>query len=378
WLVVLDYTFHSYCHLLGNQLRMGGFDDYKPAMGMIAVQLTYAGVALLTRAALLQGMSPRIFVFYRQCIATLVIAPIAYFTRKDVYLGLRGFCLIFLASLVGVTINQNVYFEGIHLTSSSMGGAMFNLIPAVTFVMASILGNAKIIGTIICVVGAVSMVLLRGSKLLNSELLSRVSLLSSVSKNWLLGSLFLFGSSCCWAVWLIIQVPVLASHPNHVSLSAWMCFMAALQAGLIALFMESDQEAWKLHSYLELAACSFAVSIFGLDKSYEAETLIEDLITHVLQVSKSSRTWMPKDWTLISFKISLGIAKSLNWGIVASAISVFITTWCISRRGPLFCATFSPLTTVAVTFFAAILLHEEVYTGSCSDCWTVRGAVGKS
>ncbi|XAR51231.1 hypothetical protein NMG60_11005797 [Bertholletia excelsa] len=299
---------------------MGGFDDYKPAMGMIAVQLTYAGVALLTRAALLQGMSPRIFVFYRQCIATLVIAPIAYFTRKDVYLGLRGFCLIFLASLVGVTINQNVYFEGIHLTSSSMGGAMFNLIPAVTFVMASILGlekvnirslrsNAKIIGTIICVVGAVSMVLLRGSKLLNSELLSRVSLLSSVSKNWLLGSLFLFGSSCCWAVWLIIQVPVLASHPNHVSLSAWMCFMAALQAGLIALFMESDQEAWKLHSYLELAACSFA-------------------------------------------------------GIVASAISVFITTWCISRRGPLFCATFSPLTTVAVTFFAAILLHEEVYTGS--------------
>lgn len=62
-------------------IDMSGIDYYKPVMAMIGMQLTYAGVALSTRAALLQGMSPSVFVFYRQGIATLVIAPIAYFAR---------------------------------------------------------------------------------------------------------------------------------------------------------------------------------------------------------------------------------------------------------------------------------------------------------
>lgn len=61
--------------------KMGGFENYKPAIAMVGLQFSYAAVSLSTRVALLQGMSPRIFVVYRQAIATLVIAPIAYFSR---------------------------------------------------------------------------------------------------------------------------------------------------------------------------------------------------------------------------------------------------------------------------------------------------------
>ncbi|KAI7992890.1 WAT1-related protein [Camellia lanceoleosa] len=276
---------------------MGGLElgDYKPIMGVLAMQLTYAGVAISTRAALLQGMSPTVFVRDRAC------------------LGLRSFGLIFLASLVGVTINQNIYFEGIYLASSSMVSAMFNLVPAITFIVASIIGMrsvAKIIRTVFCVVGAISMALLRGPKLLNSEfLLPAKSLFSSGGENWLLGSLLLFGSSCCWSFWIIFQVPVSSSHPDHLSLSAWMCFMASLQSATIALFFAQDLKAWTLHSYLELACCFYA-------------------------------------------------------GIIGSAINFFVQAWCISRRGPLFCAMFSPLATVIVTIFASIFLHEEIYTSS--------------
>ena len=39
-----------------------------------------------------------------------------------------------------VTINQNLYFEGVYLASSSIASAMGNLTPAVTFVLASIIG----------------------------------------------------------------------------------------------------------------------------------------------------------------------------------------------------------------------------------------------
>ncbi|KAF7148284.1 hypothetical protein RHSIM_Rhsim03G0261900 [Rhododendron simsii] len=330
-------------------IDMSGIDYYKPVMAMIGMQLTYAGVALSTRAALLQGMSPSVFVFYRQGVATLVIAPIAYFARRSERscLGLRSFCLIFLASLVGVAINQNIYFEGIYLASSSMGSALFNLVPAITFVAAFVIGLekvdirtlrsiAKIIGTVLCVGGAVSMVLLRGPKLLNN----------SGSKNWLVGSFLLFGSSCCWSFWIIFQVPVSASYPDHLSLSAWMCFMATFQSGTIALFLERNPEAWILHSYLELASCLYAVRIWL-----------------VLWIKDSKINSKPS-------KSTHNIEEFKRIGIIGSATSFFVQAWCISRRGPLFCAMFSPLATVIVTIFASIFLHEEIYIGS------LIGAVG--
>ncbi|GMN62786.1 hypothetical protein TIFTF001_031866 [Ficus carica] len=255
---------------------MGGFEAYKPAIAMVGLQFGYAAVSLSTRVALLQGMSPRVFVVYRQAIATLVISPIAYFSRRKYdggcSMGFRSLNLIFLASLIGVAINQNVYFEGLYLASSSMATAMTNLVPAITFLIASFLGLekvnirslrslAKILGTVLCVGGAMSMALLKGPKLLNAEKLPGNSVFGTGDddQNWLLGCSFLFASCCCWSIWLILQVPASASYPDHLSLSAWMCFLATIQSAAIALFMERDPEAWIFSSTLELGCCFFAV-----------------------------------------------------------------------------------------------------------------------
>ncbi|KAJ6857266.1 LOW QUALITY PROTEIN: WAT1-related protein [Populus alba x Populus x berolinensis] len=295
---------------------MDAFEDSKPALAMLGMQFSYAIVSLITRAALIQGMNPRVFVVYRQAIATVFIAPLAHFSRKSggTSMGLRSFSLVFSASLIGVTINQNVFAEGLYLASSSMASAMGNLVPAITFVMAFLIGPekinirsfrsvAKIVGTVICVSGAISMALLRGPKLLNT------TIFESGGEDWLLGCLLIFASTFCWSIWLILQVPVTASYPDHLSLSAWLCFLATLQSGILTLFLEKDLDAWKLHSYLEVAGCLFT-------------------------------------------------------GIIGSGISFFVQAWVISQRGPLFSAMFNPLSTVIVTVLAAIFLHEEIYTGS--------------
>lgn len=65
---------------------------------------------------------------------------------------------------------------------------------------------AKIIGTIFCVGGAISMALLKGPKLLNTEFLPPKLGFVSGRDNWLLGCLSLFGSSCFWSFWVILQV----------------------------------------------------------------------------------------------------------------------------------------------------------------------------
>ncbi|KAE8056120.1 hypothetical protein FH972_012915 [Carpinus fangiana] len=308
---------------------MGVFDDYKPAMAMAGLQFIYAGLALFTRVALVQGMSPSIFVVYRQAVATLVMAPIACFTRRRnsgrISLGLRSFSLIFVTSLFGVTANQNAYFEGLYLASSTATSAMTNLIPAITFVMAAIVGMekvdirslrgiAKILGTIFCVGGAISMALLKGPKLLNTEILPPSIAAFGTGDNWPLGCLYLFGCCCFWSFWVIMQVPISANVPDHLCSSAWMLFMAMLQSAMFALLLEHDPEAWYLHSMVEFGCCLYAG--------------------------------------------------------IGSAVTFFVQAWCISQRGPLFSAMFNPLCTVITTILSSLFLNEELYTGS------LLGAVG--
>lgn len=73
---------------------------------------------------------------------------------------------------------------------------------------------AKIFGTAVCVGGAMVMAFFKGPKLLHDSLgvggagldLDDLLLNSPVSRNWVIGALFLVGSSSCWSLWLILQV----------------------------------------------------------------------------------------------------------------------------------------------------------------------------
>ncbi|CAN1811563.1 WAT1-related protein At4g28040 [Linum perenne] len=195
--------------------------SYKPAMIMIVLEFSYAGLALFTKAAFNGGMSPQVFVVYRQAIATLIMVPLAFINNRKnptgVSLTLESFSWIFAASLFGymVTGNQNAYFEGINLASSTAANAIINLIPGITFVLAATFGmekvdirslrsNAKILGTVICVAGAMAMAFLKGTKLLNSQFVA------SNNNDWLMGCLLSFASSFLWSLWIILQGITLA------------------------------------------------------------------------------------------------------------------------------------------------------------------------
>ncbi|CAN1811551.1 WAT1-related protein At4g28040 [Linum perenne] len=198
--------------------------SYKPGMIMVALEFSYAALALFTKAAFTGGLSPRIFVVYRQAIATLIMSSLAFVSKNrnnptGVSLTLESFSWIFAASLFGyiVTGNQNAYFEGINLASSTAATAIINLIPAVTFVIAAIFGmekikirsvrsGAKIAGTVICVLGAIAVAFLKGPKLLNYHFLGS----EQDDKNWLIGCLLLFASSFFWSLWIILQGAALA------------------------------------------------------------------------------------------------------------------------------------------------------------------------
>ncbi|KAI3924966.1 hypothetical protein MKW92_045369 [Papaver armeniacum] len=182
---------------------MRKWEDYKPAMDMIGLQFTCADLALFSRTVLLQGMSPRVFFVYRQAIATLVLAPIAYFSQRKktgTALGMRSFSLIFTASLIGVTMNQNIYFEGLYLTSSSIASAMGNLLPAISFLLAALIGfNNNPCRRAFCIA------FMKGPKLLNTEFTPQQQDQNSI--------LFHYFNST-----RPLEVLMTASYPNHLCL----------------------------------------------------------------------------------------------------------------------------------------------------------------
>ena len=93
---------------------------------------------------------------------------------------------------------------------SSVLNSYFYIIRQEKINIRSLRSKAKFFGTIICVTGAISMVLLKGPKLLNKEFHSdpihSILRLSKGGETWLLGCLLLFASNCCWSIWLILQV----------------------------------------------------------------------------------------------------------------------------------------------------------------------------
>lgn len=111
-----------------------------------------------------------------------------------------------------------------------------------------------------------------------------------------------------------------------------MCFLASLQSAAVALFREKSADAWTSHSFLEIACCLYAVS---------------------------NQFYFPMHSNSFLF---LRCCNYFKQGI-GSAIAFFVQTWCTSKRGPLFCATFHPLCTVVVTIGAGLFLHEAIYTG---------------
>lgn len=92
---------------------MGNLDYYKPVMAMLGLQFTYAGLALLTRTALLEGMTPRVFVVYRQAIAALLIAPVTYFNR---WVLISCFISLLLVSFLFFSF----FFRSIHVGHTSI------------------------------------------------------------------------------------------------------------------------------------------------------------------------------------------------------------------------------------------------------------------
>ncbi|CAB4284448.1 unnamed protein product [Prunus armeniaca] len=280
----------------------------KPFFAVIFLQFGLAGMDILSKAALNQGMSNYVLVVYRHVVATAVVAPFALILDKKIRpkMTLPIFIKIMLLGLLEPVIDQNLYFMGMRYTTATFAAAMCNILPALTFAMAWILrlekvklkcirSQSKVFGTAATVAGAMIMTLQTGGA---------VSLQSSIK-----GAVMITIGCFCWACFMILQSITLKTYPAELSLSAWICLMGTLEGTALALVMERGNSAvWAIKWDAKLlAACYSAVFCSGL--------------AYYIQ------------------------------GIV------------MKYRGPVFVTAFSPLSMVIVAVMSSFILREQLYLG---------------
>ncbi|KAE8696876.1 Ribosomal RNA processing Brix domain protein isoform 1 [Hibiscus syriacus] len=300
-------------------------------VAMVAINFALATTNALYKMILDRGTSRIIILVYRQAISTLCLTPIACVRERKGRPKLTAsvFCQLFLNALIGTTLAQYFFLLGLEYTSATFSCAFLNTVPAITLVLAlpfglervnirSTAGQAKVVGTLVCIGGAMVLTLYKGKTLAgldsrdtNNHIVNYDGTMVSTRKRerWGIGSMFPVACAICWSSWFLLQAMIGKRYPSKYSSTAFLSLFSAFQSAILGLVTERDFDKWILKDKLELITVAFA-------------------------------------------------------GIVASGLCYVGMSWCVEHRGPVFTSAFTPLVQIFVATFDFSFLHGKLYLGS--------------
>ncbi|XP_022770674.1 WAT1-related protein At4g01440-like isoform X2 [Durio zibethinus] len=303
--------------------------QWKPVLAMIAINFAFAITNVLVKKLLDEGVSHVIILMYRQSISAVFLAPIAFFWERKSRskLTARILCQLFLNALIGATLTPYFLLLGLKYTSATFSCAFINMVPAITFMLAlpfglekvnirNKAGRAKVLGTLVCIGGAMVLTLYKGNTLVRSNsatthIINHGNIMISSKKKgrWAIGSIFLAAGCIFSSSWLLLQACIGRTYPCQYSSTAFLSFFSAIQLAIISLITERDFAKWILKEKLELITVTYT-------------------------------------------------------GMVSAGLCYVGMSWCVKQKGPVFTSAFSPLLQIFVAMFDFSILHGQIYFGS--------------
>ncbi|XP_059629665.1 WAT1-related protein At1g43650-like [Cornus florida] len=296
----------------------------KAYIGIILSQCMHAGLALFSKAAIDKGMNSYVFVVYGQFIATIVLAPFAFFLESNNAAPLlyNLLCKIFFAALVGFTLAFNLFAFALRYTTATYASASRNTVPAITFILAVFLrmesvsirqwhGRAKVLGTMMVLSGAIVLILYKGPPLYSGTQKGAPNAsINHISRSdWIKGALIMLSSNIMSSMWLIMQEHIVKQYPSTLRLATLQYFFSSIQSAIWAVLMERNISSWKL------------------------------------------------GW-------NVNLISVVYCGIIVTGVGFWLRVWIIGKQGPVFVAMFSPLAFIITAIFSTCLWNEILHWGS--------------
>ncbi|XWS40779.1 hypothetical protein CRYUN_Cryun17cG0024700 [Craigia yunnanensis] len=174
--------------------------------------------------------------------------------------------------------------------------------------------GAKIIGTIASISGASVVVLYKGPKVLYSPHWTSSSVLlqqplGSPQSNWVISGLLLAVGYLFNSFWYIIQSQIMKIYPEEMIVTFINNLSLVILSVPVCLLEESNMSSWRLRPGIVAASVLYS-------------------------------------------------------GIFALSFSNGVHTWGVRLKGPVYVATFRPLSIVIAAVMSAIFLGDELYLGS--------------
>ncbi|KMT20176.1 hypothetical protein BVRB_1g001860 isoform A [Beta vulgaris subsp. vulgaris] len=312
---------------------MAGCQKWKPVVVMLAVYFVMAVLNLLFKKVLNEGKSYLVIITYRLTSGAIFLTPVAYFCerRRGVNDELTPLilCYLFFSALIGATLTQYLFLLGMQCTSAAFASAFINMTPVFTFLLAIPLRQesvnfrstrkiAKVLGSLICMGGAVVLIVYRGTPLNKTTYSKSPSYKSNVSsmiadigskQRWIRGSIFLVLSILCWSGWFLIQSRICKRFPCKYTSTALMSALGAVQSAILCFSINRNMSVWILNDKLQI----FTV---------------------------------------------------LSAGVFGSGLCYVAMSWCVEQRGPVFTSAFTPSIQIFIAIMDLAFFHEQIYLGS--------------
>ncbi|KAG9132863.1 hypothetical protein Leryth_014806 [Lithospermum erythrorhizon] len=284
-------------------------------VGLIGVQFMYALNAVVLSYLMLLGFRPPSLIILSNFATFLVLAPFSIYLERDKWpksFSIKLWIQLLLVAYGSVTLFQSMFIEGIKLTSPAMATAMPNLAPGLIFFIAwafrfeevklsCIYSKTKIMGTLMCVVGAIVMSLLQSTTDESGQI---------IDMEKLDGSLYLMAAVLVLSSSVVLQAATLKDLPAPITLCSITSLMGVVMTGIIE-FLRGEK--------------------------FEDQWLLMDI------------------QKLIGFTI---VAGFISGGCVS------LTTWAMKKRGPVLVSMFSPIATVISVILSSITLGQTISLGS--------------
>ena len=130
--------------------------------------------------------------------------------------------------------------------------------------------QAKVLGTVVTVAGAMLMTLYKGplmqlawtrhasSPAVHGAAAAAAAEISA--RDWFLGSVFVIVATLAWASLFVLQTHTIKQYSAQLSLTTLVCFIGTLQAIVVTFVMERRTSVWTIGFDMNLLAAAYAVS----------------------------------------------------------------------------------------------------------------------
>ncbi|KAL5225771.1 hypothetical protein ABZP36_012410 [Zizania latifolia] len=304
---------------------MARIDEWKPVIAMLFFDLISAVTTAVIKKALEEGLDRLVLITLRQLVATIFLAPIAYFKERGARpkLTLEILVYLFFSAALGAALSQYTFFYGLQYTTATFAITFTNLSPVITFLIAVLLrveslnmknraGTAKIVGTLTSFAGVMLLTLYKGVALTHQAASSeqrRSEMAESGKKSWTLGTVALLANCLCFSFWLLLQSKLTKKYPALYSSTAYMFLISSIQGGGLTAAIQRRASVWVLTRTVQIVAVLYT-------------------------------------------------------GIMGSGVGYVLMTWCVEKRGPVFTSAFIPIIQIMVAMIDFFFLHENLYLGS--------------